>query len=226
MHVTLTPPLRSVLRTFARLRRSTSGLAIVEFALSAPFLMLLGTYGLESANLAVTTLRLSQISANLADTTSRIGLSSPSALKVIRESDINDAFQGVRIQAGSIPLATKGRVILSSLEQDATAKQYIHWSRCLGKKSYASQYGLAGDGVSHVAGMGATGSEIKAPAGFAVMFVEIVYDYQPLISNKLLGVRQIKTKAAFLVRDNRNLATTSNPQPTTAIVQDCSKDTV
>lgn len=210
----------------SRFRRDCSALAMTEFALSAPFLMVLGAYGLEGSNLAITHLRMSQISANLADTTSRIGLSSPDALKQIRESDIDDAFQAVRLQSTAYELTKYGRVILSSLEQDASNKQYIHWSRCIGKKSYASKYGIAGDGLNHNAGMGDTNLEIKAPKGYAVMFVELIYDYQPLISNKMFGVRQVKTKAAFLVRDNRNLVTASNPaNPSpTATVYDCATD--
>jgi hypothetical protein len=199
-----------------RLRTARSGIAITEFALAAPFMMVLGAYGLETSNLVLTHLRMSQISANLADTASRIGQSSPSALKKIRESDINDAFQAVRLQQGNTLLSTNGRVILSSLEQNASGGQWIHWQRCLGLKNYTSTYGAAGVGATGTAfkGMGDLNKEIQAPAGSAVMFVEIIYDYQPLISAKLLGVgKKIHAKAAFLVRDKRDLDEGDNPSP-------------
>ena len=197
----------------ARLRHARSGIAMTEFALAAPFMMVLGAYGLETSNLALTHLRMSQISANLADTASRIGESSPTALKKIRESDIVDAFEAVRLQQGNTKLTTKGRIILSSLEQNASGGQWIHWQRCLGQKNVASSYGVAGDGATGTGflGMGATGLKITAPANSAVMFVEIIYDYQPLISNKLLGAKVVKTKAAFLVRDKRDLTEDNNP---------------
>lgn len=202
-------------RSASRLARAESGLAMTEFALVTPFMAVLGLYGLESANLAIAHMRMSQISANLADTVSRIGESSPTALKRIRESDINDAFQAVRLQSGSYGLTTNGRVILSSLEQNAStpAGQWIHWQRCVGLKNVTSSYGVAGNGATGTgfAGMGPTGQKIEAPAGSAVMFVEIVYDYQPLISNSLLGAKVIRAKSAFLVRDRRDLTPVNNP---------------
>jgi Flp pilus assembly protein TadG len=211
-------PLRTALlmRFLRRLRDARSGVAMTEFALAAPFLMVLGAYGLETANLALVHLRMSQISANLADTASRVGENSPTALKKIRESDIVDAFEAVRLQQGNTTLTTNGRIILSSLEQNANGGQWIHWQRCLGKKNVASTYGNADDGAvgkTAILGMGDTGNKITAPTNSAVMFVEIIYDYQPLISNKLLGTKQVKTKAAFLVRDKRDLTNANNPAP-------------
>ena len=59
--------------------------------------------------------------------------------------------------------------------------------------------------------MGPSGSEIKAPQGLAVMFVEVQYDYQPLISNRLFGAKRIKSTSAFIVRDPRDLTNANNP---------------
>lgn len=204
-----------------RLARADRALAMTEFALALPLITTLGLFGLESANMALVTLRMSQISANLADTASRIGESSPTALKKIRESDINDAFEAVRLQSGNFNVTTHGRVMLSSLEQNAStpAGQWVHWQRCVGLKNVTSSYGVAGDGATGTAflGMGDAGKKIVAPASSAVMFVEIVYDYQPLISNAMFGARTIRAKAAFLVRDRRDLTNANNPAPTTGV---------
>src|SRR3546814_718543 len=108
----------------AGLGRDRSGLALTEFALAAPLVMTLGLYGLEAANMAMVQMRIGQISANLADTSSRIGETSPLSLKRIRESDINDAFEAVRIQGGRYDITTHGRVILSSLERNADGGQW------------------------------------------------------------------------------------------------------
>ena len=207
-------------KLFARLRAARralvgdqSGLALTEFALAAPLVMTLGVYGLEAANMAIVQMRLGQISANLADTASRIGETSPLSLKRIRESDINDAFQAVRLQGGQYDITEHGRVILSSLERNADDGQWIHWQRCAGKKDFPSNYGAQGDGETGTSfsGMGVTGSEIQAPAASAVMFVEVTYEYQPLISASLFGNRILRSTAAFLVRDKRDLSDANNP---------------
>lgn len=203
-----------------RLRSDTRAIALSEFALASPLILTLGLVGVESTNLALVHMKVSQIAANLADTTSRIGQDSVLSLKQIRETDINDAFQAVRLQGGNYNITTHGRVILSSLETNASKGQWIHWQRCVGKLAVTSSYGVAGNGATGTgfAGMGPAGAEIKAPEGQAVMFVEIQYDYQPLISNRFFGPKRIKSTAAFIVRDPRDLSNANNPSNPTPTV--------
>lgn len=197
----------------ATLLRNTRGVALIEFAYATPVIMTMGLYGLELSSFALANLRASQIASNLADTTSRIGENIPLANKQIRESDINDAFQAVRLQSAGIDIPNRGRVILSSLERNAAGGQWIHWQRCLGRKNITSSYGQAGEGTTGTTfpGMGAATKEIKAPPASAVMFVEVVVDYKPVVHQRLLGPKVIRAKAAFLVRDRRDLAPANNP---------------
>ena len=145
-----------------RLRGDTRAIALSEFALASPLILTLGLVGVESTNLALVHMKVSQIAANLADTTSRIGQDSVLSLKQIRETDINDAFQAVRLQGGNYNITTHGRVILSSLETNASKGQWIHWQRCVGKLAVTSSYGVAGNGATGTgfAGMGPAGAEI------------------------------------------------------------------
>lgn len=198
----------------ARLLRDTRGVALIEFAYATPVIMTMGLYGLELSSFALANLRASQIASNLADTASRIGENIPLANKQIRESDINDAFQAVRLQSGGIDIPNRGRVILSSLEsRSPSAGQTIRWQRCLGKKNEISSYGVQGEGatVTTFLGMGDPGRLIAAPPGSAVMFVEVIVDYKPVVHDRLLGPKTIRAKAAFLVRDRRDLAPANNP---------------
>lgn len=198
----------------AKLLRSTRGVALIEFAYATPVIMTMGLYGLELSSFALAHLRASQIASNLADTTSRIGENIPLANKRIRESDINDALQAVRLQSTGIDIPNRGRVILSSLEsRSPNAGQMIRWQRCLGRKNVTSSYGVQGDGatVTTFAGMGETGRLIAAPPDSAVMFVEVIVDYKPVVHERLLGAQVIKVKAAFLVRDRRDLSPANNP---------------
>lgn len=140
MQLTLRP-----LHTLSRrLRQDRRGLAMLEFALSAPLVIGLGCYGIEMSNLALVNMKVSQIALNLADNGSRVGAYSSLATQQLREVDINDILQAARYQGNGINLTTNGRITISSLENVAqsydTANngapvQRIHWQRCIGAKS-------------------------------------------------------------------------------------------
>ena len=206
----LTLPRR--LRRFVRSLRDTSGVALIELALTAPILLLMGVAGIEMANLAVVNMRISQAATHIADNASRIGTTDSLTTRKIYEGDINDLLIGVRLQAGAdIALYEHGRVILSSLERNSDGGQWIHWQRCMGKKNAASAYGGQGTGASGTAfaGMGKTGSVVAAAPGEAVMYVEVIYDYQPVLRNSItqafLPTQSIRSEAAFNVRTARDL---------------------
>ncbi len=231
---------RQLLVTFAnRLRRDASGQALLEFAFTLPLVLAIGGWGIELSNLALCNLRVSQYALNLADDASRVGQDASGGLNDLREADINDILQGVKLQGASINLTTRGRVILSSLENvqqsyDSTRKQRIHWQRCIGAMSgvgYDSSYPAtapfvsitagsdatqANAGVDATGGMGDPTSKVNAPNDSGVMFVEVNYLYQPLFGPLYLGSspRTIHYVASFIVRDNRSFAQIYNPTPT------------
>ena len=211
-------PLSPLLR---RLRRNRSGVAMTEFALSLPVLLTAGLYGTETAHLALTHMKVSQVAMHLADNASRIGDTSTITSRKIFESDINDLLMGSNIQAGrSINFYEHGRAIISSLEvfnnamtcagggcqqgSKAEGTQFIHWQRCKGKKVHASTYGDQSD--SKPSGMGPSGYRIMAEDGTAVVFVEVAYDYQPLISQRFFGPTTITAISSFTQRNNIDLS--------------------
>lgn len=193
-----------------RLRRSKSGTALTEFALAAPLVMTAGLWGIESAHRAVVQMRINQVAVLVADNASRVGENSLLGETRLYETDINDVLYGAHVQTGrSFDLYKYGRVILSSLEvvPGTEDQQYIHWQRCKGELVRSSSYGDEGSGLmSGIPGMGPPGEEIIAFEGEAVMFVEVVYEYQPLISRAFTHADQIIATAAFNVRDNRDLS--------------------
>lgn len=198
----------SLMRTLRRLLRHRSGVAMTEFALGAPFLLTAGLWGTEAANFALTNMKIGQLAVHIADNASRIGDTSTLQNRKIYESDLNDVFFGAQIQGGAgIDLYNNGRVIISSLEVDAaTGRQYIHWQRCRGAKTVNSTYGGEGDGLgATIPGMGPAGEEVVAQQDDAVIFVEINYTYQPLVSARFIGTPDIHTIASFNVRDSRDL---------------------
>jgi hypothetical protein len=210
------------------LARSRSGVAATEFALSLPLLLTAGLYGIESANQAVMQMRVSQIAVLIADNASRVGENSLLGETKIYEADINDVFMGAEVQSGSrFDLYENGRVTLSSLEvvPGTEDQQYIHWQRCKGKKIEPSSYGEAGDGLgSQIEGMGPAGEEIQAIDDEAVMFVEVVMDYRPLVGEIFAGLTQLRATAAFNVRENRDLTQVYQRDPAKpAPISSCDK---
>jgi hypothetical protein len=185
-----------------------SGVALTEFALALPLLLTAGLWGTEAANLAITHMRVNQLAIHIADNAARIGDTSTLENRKIYESDINDLLLGSDLQARGLDFYDHGRTIISSLETlPDNGNQYIHWQRCMGLKKWNSTYGNAGDGsVTSLSGIGPPGEQVTAPPGGAVIFVEVAYDYQPIVSARFVSSAPITAIAAFIVRDSRDLA--------------------
>ena len=197
-------------RRLSGLRRDRSGLAVVELALSLPFLLGLGLVGFEIANLTIVTMRVSRLAEHVADNASRIGDTSALQNRKIYEGDINDLFFGADMQGGErLDFYENGRIILSSLEvtEDEAQSQYIHWQRCKGKLDWKSTYGDEGDGRDgSLDGMGPEDTKVSALPGEAVMFVEVAYRYQPLVSERIVPAKMVQSTSAFTVRVSRDLS--------------------
>ncbi len=204
--------LRSIERFTKRLRRDTSGISLVEFALVLPILLTLGLYGTELARMANTKMKVSQIALSLADNASRLGQTDNSGVTpTINENDVAAVLNGALRQGRSIDMETNGRIIISSLEyDDPSDRQFIAWQRCIGDLERSSRYGddedengLIGDEIE---GMGDGSEKITAASGQAVMFVEVHYTYSSLWDNPFgSGDGSFYEEAAFLIRDDRNL---------------------
>ena len=194
---------------FRSLRSDSSGTSFIEFAFLLPLFLSVGLMGVEVANMAMINMRVSDIATSVADNASRLGQTDNSAVvPTITEADIASVLRGAQEQGASIQLLENGRVILSSLERDQVSdRQYIHWQRCFGQLDVGSAYGGAGYGLtgSEIAGLGQGSGLISAPEGQAVMFAEVIYQYEPIFAGVLANEMTFRQEAAFLVRDDRNL---------------------
>lgn len=204
-------------RAFTSLRsvfRDRRGVAYIEFAYSLPMFLTLMLGGAEISNYVTTKMRMSQLALHLADHAARIGSGSQLAAKTISETQINDVLTGAGLQAGGLSLYSKGRVIISSLEPVAnpntTSRYKIGWQRCRGIKNVTSTYGNAGD--TNMTGMGPTGRQVIAPDESGTIFVELVYDYAPLISNRWAPTLTIREIASMPIRDRRDMTQVYNSE--------------
>lgn len=204
----MTPALKTLKR---RLKDDTAGVAMVEFALIAPVMAMLIVGGLELANFAVTHMRVSEIANTVSDNAGRV-------TNGMDEANVYEIFAGAGVLGKPIDFEAKGRVVLSSLQengQSGNAKgQKIEWQRCWGNQAISSSYGAEGKGKNDKSlenGMGKSGRRIKSENGNAVMFAEVSYKYSPLFLNGFIQAQTIRYETAFNVRDSDN-RTISNAQ--------------
>ncbi len=87
-----------------RLARDNSGVAMIEFAFSAPLILGMGMLGSETAYLVLTHMQVSQIAMQVADSTSRVGEQDVLAARQVFERDINEALVGAEKLGESIDL--------------------------------------------------------------------------------------------------------------------------
>ncbi|MGE3396569.1 MAG: pilus assembly protein [Sphingomonas sp.] len=218
-------------RDFSRsLRECTSGLALTEFAFSVPILLTLGLFGLETANFAMAHLRISNIATMTADNAARIRDSIDEADIVELFTGAKMTGTGINFaQNGRI-------ILSDLEQTPTGGNQWIRWQRCDGALSYTNPEtrwrprtagGAAITNGTEIyladrqtfntstpsspaatptfASMG-TGTTIAAAPSTAVMVVEVVYNYQPIIPNSFLSGRQIRYQSAFNVRQRTDQA--------------------
>ncbi len=208
-------------RLLARLRmlpREKRAVAMLEFGLTLPIFLVLVLTGAELTNYITTKMRLSQLALQLADNAARAGSGSQLSAKTLSEKQINDLLTGAGLQSGELDLYNRGRVILTDLEPVAspntTAKYKIVWQRCKGAKtSHGSTYGTQGQ--TNLTGIGPAGRQAMAPDNGAAMFVEVYYEYQPLVQLSRAPTSNFTEIASMVVRDRRDLSQVYNAESAT-----------
>ncbi len=191
-----------------RLKKNESGAVLVEFAISLPLFTTFAFTAIELTNYVNVNTQVSQVAITMADNVSRAKQDVTIGKPQLREIDINDAFEGMRLQALNLDIFNKGRVIISSLQQvPGTSKQWIAWQRCRGKLNVNSNYGVEDKGRTGAVFSGITKNSVlfTAPTDEAIIFVEVTYTYKPLLGGWLLGDKTVRKQASFFVRDERNL---------------------
>jgi hypothetical protein len=201
------------MRLLSRLLNNRSGVAMTEFALVMPFFLSFGLWGIEMANFGQKHMAVGQLASHIADNASRIGDTSTLEERKIYEEDINDILAGANLQgAKSLDFFAHGRAIVTSLEvwnpsthsgnAHSNGVQFIHWQRCAGALNVGSSYG--NQNSAQPSGIGPAGNEVQATTESPVIFVELQYDYQPLVSSAFIPNKRISATAAFMVRDSRD----------------------
>lgn len=202
--------LAPVHRFARRLAAARGGVIIIEYAFYLPILLLLGLTGAEITNYIITRMRISQIALHLADNAARIGTGTSLQQKTINETDINDLLTGAGLQAGELDLYNRGRVIISSVENDpANPGRYrIRWQRCRGSKTFDPGWD---DAKTNQTGFGPPDrTQVIAPVDGATMLVVVSYTYKPLVKEAWSPSLDMVEPASMMVRDRRALTPPAN----------------
>lgn len=209
---------RHLRAALVRLRGDRRGVALLEFAFILPILLTMALTGAELTNYVVTRMRVSQLALHIADNAARMGTGTLLSSKKISETDINDLLTGAGMQSAEMDLYGRGRVILSDLEPVAspnpTDKYKIVWQRCRGGRAHPSGFGTAGQ--TNLDGIGPSGRQVKAQDYNATMFVEVYYEYQPIVGSTLAPSMTLTETASMAVRDRRDLTQVYNTNGATA----------
>lgn len=178
--------------------RCRRGVAMLEFGLAMPLLMILGLGGLELINYVIVQMQVNRIAVMTADNASRLRTQ-------MSESYINQLFVGVEKAGANIDFKDHGRVILSSIQNNnGYTGQWIRWQRCFGDLPVVSKYGAQDKGNSDSSLPDMNG--LQAQAGSAIMYVELAYDYQPLFGRSLFGTRRMTREAGYIVRQRTDFS--------------------
>lgn len=192
------PASRRARRGLQTLLRNRSGVAMIEFALAMPIFIGITMIGMETVNLAYASQKIGDIATLTTDQIARIRIG-------ISEGDITESLNGIKGIGTSLNFPANGRIIVSSVQPvvnsaGTVTDQKIRWQRCSGALNVASSYGVAGASLG-TAGIGPSDRKIAAGADDELIFVEVVYTYQPLISNSFLGARTLRAVAGMTVRE-------------------------
>lgn len=208
---------RAMGRISSDLRDCTSGVAMVEFAFSAPIVLSLGLMGTETANFTIMHMMISQVAMQVADNTSRVGETDVLVARKVYERNINEAFVGAEKLGAPYAIFENGRIVVSSLQMNSDGGQWIAWQRCRGAKNFQSECGTQGTGASGTSFLGMGSPRIRASSGTAVMFVEVSYTYEPITPIDFFGPTEIEYTAAFNIRDSRDLTQLYQTNPASPV---------
>lgn len=142
---------------------ASRGIAIVEFAMVLPIMLVL-MFGVVELGRAVLTrqvlLNVSREAANLAS----------------RGTSMGDAIGAVQVSAAPLDLPGRGYVILTEVRRDANNATRIHQQMGLGATPEASRIGA---GIGNTANLPATPTPIPPP-GFNLYVAEVFYHSDPI----------------------------------------------
>jgi len=174
----------------SRLARCRRGGVLVEFAMLAPILVLLLLGGAEAARFFLIQQKLQRTAMTLADLGSRAPELAP--------QDVTNILAAAVEVARPYPMAMRGRVVLSSLGENAGGAPTVLWQVADGPLTAISRIGTAGGAADF------SPPELLANQE-TVIAAEVFFAFEPLFID-LFPARTIYHRAVFRPRLSRAVA--------------------
>ena len=165
-------------------------------------------FGLETANLTLTSLRVSQAALNLSDNASRMGQAiANSTSRTVYESDVNQMLTGLGLQAGDIEILERGRVILSSWSATVMVASGSTGSGARGRPIISPTMvpKTPGQPALPLLEWAKPGMRSRHQTEPQSCLSKIIYEHEPLFGDLFYQNKIIRHEAVFNIRDNRNL---------------------
>ncbi|MBO0333656.1 pilus assembly protein [Sneathiella sp. CAU 1612] len=178
--------------------RNHRGVAMAEFALMLPVLMLLTAGSFEVARYALMTQKLDRIAATLSDLIAR------SNIENITETEISNIIDSALFMAQPFDISGNNMIILTSVQGRAGQAPEILSQRISGSVTSASS--IIGDTIGGDATLPAAfpdaGSGETLADGETLIIAEVYYDYDPYLTGDIgfFGDMLLRAHAYFRPR--------------------------
>ncbi|WP_293948314.1 TadE/TadG family type IV pilus assembly protein [Sneathiella sp.] len=189
---------RPKMSLLGRFRRNRQGVAMAEFALFLPVLVLLAAGSFEVARYALMTQKLDRIAATLSDLIARSGTEN------ISETEISNIIDSAIFMAQPFDIAGENMIILTSVQGRAGEAPEILSQRVAGSVDGASS--RIGDTVGGDATLPSVfpdaGSGETLSDGETLIVAEVYYNFRPYLLGDIgfFGDMMISSRAFFRPR--------------------------
>ena len=178
--------------------RNHRGVAMAEFALMLPVLMLLTAGSFEVARYALMTQKLDRIAATLSDLIAR------SSIENITETEISNIIDSALFMAQPFDISTGNMIILTSVQGRAGQAPEILSQRVSGSVTGVSSNignGIGGDATLPSAFPDAGSGETLSD-GETLIIAEVYFDYEPYLTGDIgfFGDMLLRAHAYFRPR--------------------------
>lgn len=206
----------SAMRLSRRLAREERGLALLEFALTLPFLLGLTLGALEMSNYIIASNTAQRLATASADMLSQTGVNNIST----SESQIYDMFYALDVAAKPLDMRNRGRVILTVIKGVAQADGTVRNE--FADANYGQQFDGGYIGASILLGCHSSVTlpvyTRTLPANEIMVHAQVSYQYQPLLGSanalSYFSVPAVITRTAvFKMRKNLFNITNDSTHP-------------
>ncbi|MGD1954320.1 MAG: TadE/TadG family type IV pilus assembly protein, partial [Sphingomonadales bacterium] len=157
--------------------RDQRGSVLLELAFAMPVMIMVVFGGVELTRFLINAQKINRVAMSTADLVSQS--------REITEADVNNMFVASQAVMGNSTLTDQGNVIISSVTRTGDDPPKVKWQRdASGNHSGQSDIGTPNGNAN-------LPTDVVLDAGDGVSVVEVFYNHQPLLFDKVVGNQDI-----------------------------------